>query len=147
MKAAEKAFTKDSLSGTCRRSDATLGRAEDVAHQTEPKSPVTGRAAAMESRGLAYTARCDLTTHLVPRLRSASGRGTAAEHEAEGVRMPEGMSLDELALRILIVAELSRGQERLQQPEDALSSPVLHMLRTDGFGWGVNGGLGDCPPP
>jgi hypothetical protein len=30
------------------------------------------------------------------------------EQEAEGVRMPEGMALDELALRILIAAETSR---------------------------------------
>jgi hypothetical protein len=29
------------------------------------------------------------------------------EQEREGVRMPEGMSLDELALRILIAAELT----------------------------------------
>jgi hypothetical protein len=28
-----------------------------------------------------------------------------AEHQAEGVRMPEGMPLDELALRVLIAAE------------------------------------------
>ena len=27
------------------------------------------------------------------------------EHQAEGVRMPEGMPLDELALRILIAVE------------------------------------------
>jgi hypothetical protein len=31
--------------------------------------------------------------------------GGHAEHQAEGVRMPEGMPLDELALRVLIAAE------------------------------------------
>jgi hypothetical protein len=30
------------------------------------------------------------------------------EQEAEGVRMPEGMERDELAIRILIAAELAR---------------------------------------
>jgi hypothetical protein len=31
-----------------------------------------------------------------------------AEQEAEGVRMPEGMERDELALRVLIAAETGR---------------------------------------
>jgi hypothetical protein len=31
------------------------------------------------------------------------------EQEAEGVRMPEGMPLDELALRVLIAVELSHA--------------------------------------
>jgi hypothetical protein len=30
------------------------------------------------------------------------------EQEAEGVRMPEGMEQDELALRILVAAEMAR---------------------------------------
>ena len=33
------------------------------------------------------------------------------EQQAEGVRMPDGMSLDELALRVLITAELTRNQD------------------------------------
>jgi hypothetical protein len=33
-----------------------------------------------------------------------------AEHEAEGVAMPEGVERSELALRVLIVAELSRRE-------------------------------------
>jgi hypothetical protein len=33
------------------------------------------------------------------------------EQEREGVRMPEGMPLDELALRVLITGELTGPQE------------------------------------
>jgi hypothetical protein len=32
------------------------------------------------------------------------------EQEAEGVQMPDGMPLDELALRVLIAAKLARGR-------------------------------------
>jgi hypothetical protein len=32
------------------------------------------------------------------------------EQEAEGVQMPDGMPLDELAPRVLIAAELARGR-------------------------------------
>jgi hypothetical protein len=34
------------------------------------------------------------------------------DQQAEGVQMPEGMPLDEVALGVLIVAELSRGRSR-----------------------------------
>ena len=43
------------------------------------------------------------------RTRSASEE-RLKEQEAEGVRMPDGMPLDELALRVLIAAELARGR-------------------------------------
>jgi hypothetical protein len=45
------------------------------------------------------------------------------EQQAEGVRMPEGMPLDELALRVLIAAEVMRRERgplgRPRRPEQA----------------------------
>jgi hypothetical protein len=41
------------------------------------------------------------------------------EQEAEGVQMPEGLPLDELALRVLITAEVLRNSSHLRLPRNS----------------------------
>jgi hypothetical protein len=47
-----------------------------------------------------------LGAHRVPRASLAYSRGAPGEQEAQGVEMPEGMERHELALRILVAAEM-----------------------------------------
>jgi hypothetical protein len=53
------------------------------------------------------------------------------EQEAEGVKIPEGMERDELALRILIAAELTRSHLRRGWANDERSG-IYGRLGLDG---------------